>query len=255
MEKTINIPVNGKNTNTILVICANNPDNLINVNDFITCINDILANTYKYDGNLFENMRIEVYEPNYPNSPFNGNNAVGLASAWKNLLQFKSNSFQSLSDMSNCLSHEFGHYKAYKSGFNDLNSPIRQKWNQIRGIHQTPYISKDELIAEDIRMFFGSRNSKDVWRTDSRQPHINPYNVKGLKEFVTIWKQTNDFINQLKQISSITDFDFHNSDVNYFEMRFKSTLFLTPWVQTWYKVDLRGIHTYTVTGWQPARLF
>lgn len=249
MEKTINIVIDNKITSLVLI--GDNPDNLINVNDLITCINDILANTYKYDKNLFENTRIEIYQPNYNKSanypyPFK-NNDVAYVWGSKNLMQFRADVLNTLENMSQCFSHEFGHLKASKAGYDNTTSLVRKKWDQIRGRDITSRIGAGELFAEDIRMFQGSRLAKDVWRTDQEIPHKNPTLIPGLKLFYELWKPTQDLINEHSKIGEVKNLNFYNSDTNYFEFRYDLQLPFNPIVNT-FKVDKIGIWQWEFTG-------
>lgn len=250
MEKTINIVIDNKITTLVLI--GDNPEFLIRTNDLISCINDILANTFKYDKNLFENTRIEVYQKDYYSSvnypyPFK-NGAVAYVWGDKNLMQFRADVLQNLSDMSNCFSHEFGHLKASKCGYDNINSIIRKKWNEVRGKDVTTKIGAGELFAEDIRMIQGSRLAKDVWRTDPEIPHKNPNLVPGLKVFYELWKPTQELINEHLKIGQVKNFNFHNSDTNYFEFRYEVHMLFNPIVST-FKVDLMGIWQWEFINW------
>lgn len=135
-------------------------EDTVNINNFNLIVNDIYENTYKYNGNLFKDMVIEIWDTKRPDIPktktvCNSNlcyqelgigNYGGLTSYWKNLIQLNNNVLKSLSNMSNALSHEVGHYKAGKSGFDDLNNPLRIQYDKMRSIHVTPDTSIGEMI-------------------------------------------------------------------------------------------------------------
>jgi hypothetical protein len=232
---------------------------LVNINDLVTCINDIISNTWKYDGNLFDGMTIEIFQKdyndvNYP-SPFINNNYVGLASAFKKLIQFRHDSLNTLSNMSACFSHEFGHYKAYFSDWDNKNNLMRQLWEKIRGGDVTTKIPAGELIAEDLRMYQGSRLTKDVWRTDPTIPHKKPDQVKGLRTFYAVYKPANELIKNLSAIGRISELSLLNSNVDYFEIRFRFDFNLPFFGFAYYKVDLTGIYKYEWNGWQLQRGF
>lgn len=251
MEKTINIVIDNKITSLVLI--GDNPDNLINVNDLITCINQILANTYKYNGNLFANTRIEIYQPNYYSSvnypyPFK-NGDVAYVTGYKNLMQFRADVFGNFTSMSQCFSHEFGHLKASKCGFDNTSSQIRQLWNVKRGVDSNSAIGPGELFAEDEYYWEGSEGAKGVFRTNPNIPHKNPSLVSGLETFYKIWKPTQELINQHDQLGDIKNLNFLNSDRNYFEFRYEVHIPFNPIVST-FKVDLIGIWQWEFINFQ-----
>lgn len=173
------------------------------------CIDSLSKNTKRYDPDLFKNMVIEIYQNGYTGSPFNGNNAVGYSEAWNNKIIIKYSVFDNIDHLADLLSHEIGHYRAYKTGFNDTNHFMRKELNRIRGIFATSKISIDEMVAEDFYYYFGVDGySKGIFRTDAQVQHLNPDNIQGLKQFYQIYGivynyTKNNFNLSLGQIKNI----------------------------------------------------
>jgi hypothetical protein len=142
------------------------PEDTVNQSDLDSQIVDIYNNTNKYDGDLFTGLTIEIYDSRLPTIPKNiyecthnvcrlktlgiGNYA-GLTTGSIRLIQLNSACIKTKFDMAECFSHEWGHYKAYVMGWNNLNSVLRKFWDSIRAKYATPATSVGELIAEDLR--------------------------------------------------------------------------------------------------------
>lgn len=223
----------------------NNPESFIisKLSMLLDCISSIKHNTNRYDKNLFNNMIIEVYENNFQNSPFNNVNAVGYSEAWNNKIIIKESVFSSIDSVADLLSHEVGHYRAYKTGFDDTNHFMRKELNKIRGIDSNSKISISELVAEDFYYYYGVDGySKGVFRTNAEVPHLNPDKVKGLKCFYDIYGivykyTTQNFNLNFGQIKN-TKFTY---DINYCSIEFEYHLFGLFGFDR-YKIDMNGIY-------------
>jgi len=221
------------------------PDNFIlsKSSMLFDCLKSIQNNTSRYDKDLFKNMIIEVYENNYSNSPFNNNHAVGYSEAWQNKILIKESVFSSIDSLSDLLSHEIGHYRAYKTGFDDTKHFMRKELDRIRSIDSNAKISVSELVAEDFYYYYGvDKYSKGVFRTNQEHPHLNPDNVKGLKAFYDIFGiiykfTTENFNLSYGQIKN-TKFTYDN---NYCSVEFEYHLF-GLFSMDRYKIDINGIY-------------
>jgi hypothetical protein len=247
----------------VKIFYLNSPEDTFNQANLDSQIDDIYDHTRKFDGNLFTGLTIEIYDYRLPSIPKNTydctstlckvktmgiGNYAGLTTGQLRIIQLNSSCIQSKQDLAECFSHEWGHYKAYVMGWNNLNSFLRKFWNAIRGKHATLTTSVGELIAEDLREDEGATCAIGVERTDVYN-YIQADKVQGLKDLYAIWKLADEFINEFYKnnhptmITRITDplFAFSNDDFDYIEINFAEINCVFQFLNRVYKINRNGI--------------
>ena len=257
--KTYNHPLGVQ----IKIFYLDNPESTVNIDNLNSQINDIYNNTKKFDGNLFTGLTIEIYDYRLTDIPKNTyvcinqvntlktmgiGNYAGLTTGQLRLIQLNNIALQSKSDMAECLSHEWGHYKAYIMGWNNTDTDFRKYWDIIRGKHATPNTPVVELIAEDLREDEGAIGAIGIERTD-KYNYIQADKIQGLKDMYAIWKPGQEFISNFKNnfkinfIIKISEpiFSYDNSDFNYIEVNFMVINYVFPFLNQVYKINRKGI--------------
>jgi hypothetical protein len=223
---------------------------------------DIYENIYRWIGNPFMNLELEIWDdaaPEIPKNVIDCKDGVcriitqnigsysGLTWAWKNQMALNDNLFgkpesERDSFIANIWSHESGHLIADKIGFNDKNNLILPEWKKLRGKDSKPGTPEGELIAEDIRLLFGCRFAKDFERGD----YLQAKKVRGLKDMYKCWKPFSDRINATKLFASINDvrFEYSSWDFDYFAVEWSIDFYnpLWKWNNRRYRIDRNGVY-------------
>lgn len=182
-------------------------ESVINLPTLNLFFQDIYENTRRYMGSkVLDGLDLEIWDDLCENLPKNVTvcdpktkeckitsygvgNYAGLTWASINQMDLNDNLFgqpewKRHEHMSNLLSHEIGHYIAYKIfKFDREDNPLKDFWLKFRGVDQKPSTSIGELIAEDIRFFFGSRLAKLFKRGD----YIQASDKVGLESLYKLW--------------------------------------------------------------------
>lgn len=191
-----------------------------------------------YYGNFFSGLKMEIWDdilPSIPKNQYAYNekdraytlkvmgiaNYSGLTWSSNSLIQLNDNLFNQPENMrkihmSNLFSHEVGHWIAFKVlDFNNDSTIFKQRWKKIRGIHANSATPEGELIAEDMRILFGSNLAKSF----ERGAYIQATKIAGLSDFYRIWKIAEDYMKEIKKVATIKNPTFNNdSSEFYFEV-------------------------------------
>lgn len=173
---------------------------------------------------LFNNLTIEICDPSSPDCPEDIKKYAGLTFQDKKLIQLNATVTEFFDNpdkyYSNLISHEFGHYWAFNSGFDNENSELRKIWQAIRGDAEASLIIPTELVAEDFRLLFGSNQAKNFARGNYKQAN----EVQGLTGLMrvlpsfteykkSLLSQNRSIISSSKYITdSFNDFGFMVTD-------------------------------------------
>lgn len=193
-----------------------NVENTIKVDTLKNQMLEIYTNVYKYMGNIWDNVKLEIWDKNrldIPKNTYNCNGTTcsvasygigsygGLTWASNKLIQINTVVINNDIDLANVLSHEVGHWLDHLED-SSIDSKMQKLWEQIRGKDATLDTPKSELIAEDHRLLFGSSGAKGNRRTD-KYNYKQATEVQGLESFYLLWKPVNDFIKSLNNLLGV----------------------------------------------------
>lgn len=251
----------------VKIFHAGNYNTTVNIPTLEKIMDETYRNTYRYFGNLFDGLTIEIWDIRRKDIPRNVEvcstdgkcytklgiaNYAGLTSAWFNdserksstrLIQLNSASCQDEESFALCLGHELGHFIDWLTEFNDSGDLIMGLWKSIRGKDVTPDTPIGELMAEDIMKFFGARGANGSRRTD-KYNYRQPYDVRGLRDLLLIWKQASEYINSVKKAGSdIKNLKMSTSllDASYCSIEFDIVPRLLSFGSTHILIDKTGI--------------
>lgn len=239
---------------TIKVFSINSPQDIVDIDNLKNCIDDIYKNTFRWDGNLFQGLTIEVYDINSDDIM---SKYAGLVYYGQKLIKLRAETLKTFKGMADCLSHEIGHLKANLMGFDDTKNILTQELYRIRLNNQIKLIAPHELTAEDIRHFQGSRETKNVFRTNPDLPHKNPELVQGLRDFYTIFKPANEQLKLFNQGTLYTTdlkLFYSNTNFNYIEIIYKINVWFT-WLTFYQKINVYGIFEWRNNNWYLIKAF
>lgn len=251
----------------INIYYENNPKNTIDYEQLNIFLIEIDNNIKKYMPNFFKDSVINIWDyrrKDIPKNQYASNGSLtsqgvgsyaGLCWASQKRVDINSRYTSNHIDMSNILSHELGHLIDYWTDDDNKNDIIMPEWKRIREPDGTVEHSGAELMAEDIRFFFGSSYSRGI----ARGSHSTPSKKKGLKDMLTIWHQVKNFVNSLKNQGKYIEnvkYKYSDSDIDYFGVTFTSVLWILfiP-IRTTYWIDRNAIYEWKNVRWVEIKKF
>ena len=225
----------------ITIYYINSVNEVININSLNTFINDIHENFKKYNNQIFNNLKLSIWD--YRRDDISDiKNYAGLTWGWKNKIDLNSLQTGTDFDLAQILSHEVGHLVDWKTEENNPDDIIMPEWKKIRGIHSTPETNQVELMAEDIRLLFGCRGAKGYERGN----YLQGNKIKGLHNMLLIWHFVYQFVKAIKSFNgTIRDVSHHYTnwnDFNYYGCMFHT--FYNESQKYWYYCDRAGWQEY-----------
>lgn len=196
---------------------------------------------------ILDNLTIEICDPSSPDCPNDIKKFAGLTWSNLSLIQLNTTVFEYNDDIdkyySNLLSHEFGHWWAFCSGFDDINSEVRKIWQKVRGDKEVSIIIPTELIAEDFRIIFGSDKSKGFERgTYTQAPKIQ--GLEGIMKILpTFTEYKKSLSSQLRSIYSVKEY-FHSELIDYFGLMIIDRHNFFFWDYQHYFLDNNSFYKY-----------
>lgn len=184
---------------TIEVNYISSVSDTVDIDYFISAVKDSCARTSKYNPNLFNNLKIVIWNKDRADIPIAISHSGGLTYDWLNLIELNTNCMTTHEEVCHLLGHEMGHYYAKISGFDNEESILRKEWNRIRYldcfINGKEIISPSELVAEDCRLFFGPFFTFYYQRWDINLGRYRQAGeVIGYRDLLLIWKKASEFI-------------------------------------------------------------
>lgn len=238
-------------------------DKVIDLKTLYLFLNDIYENCYKYMGNPFDGLKLDIYDDLYPEIPKNVTvcdpktkkcitsygvgNYSGLTWVSSNDIDLNDNLFSNPETkrpefMSNLLSHEIGHLVAGRIWKFDQDSIPKTFWNNIRGIHEEPNTTKTEMVAEDFRRTLGSRLARGL----SRGSYPQANTVKGLEDLYRIWAILTKTVSNYEVFCETSNYkwDFTKDGRLAFIFHIDYDNFFWNFLNAWIKIQADGIYKY-----------